>query len=102
MDRRRCFGRQAASPMITPKIIAELDFRPAVELHVLQPAVADQPAARLEDHREEAVTVSLLVVEVTPHPAFHLDPIEGLDAERGHHRWIAEHAEQVIDILGPH
>ena len=62
----------------------------ALDLHPLQPAVANQAAAGRLDDGEQAVAELRLVVQVALQPSLHLRRRERLAVEGGHHPGIAE------------
>ena len=101
-DGARRLGGVPLVPAIAAKVVAELGDLLAVDLHQLEPAVADQTSVDFRAYRERTEAVLALLLEAALQPAAHVLAVEGRLVERGHDGGIAEDLQEPVKVAGDH
>ena len=87
-------GGESSPPHVAPKIVAKLRLRAPVQFDPLEPAVSDDLTALGVADCEQAVSPSILMLEVPPHPVLHLQWREGRSLEGVHEERVTEELQQ--------
>ena len=96
------FRGEPPPPHVAPEIVAKLRLRAPVQLHPLEPTVADHFTAPGIGDCEQTVSPSVVVLEVAPDPVLHLQWREGRSLEGVHEERITEELQQRAGVGTSH